>query len=165
MLLTTIFLLLLIPSLSGIAEAVNSKVLQGRGLSSCPSAVLVNSTTINVDGNEIQRATFSCPEGESFARTNGRERNSPSTPFGHLRRNAAECRTPAPECQCGLQCTWRFRVREFIDILNVRILSWMLLPRIYVKSPRRGRLPYTYQLSTNYKSIRWAHIQHPNPGL
>ncbi|EJD00462.1 uncharacterized protein FOMMEDRAFT_148236 [Fomitiporia mediterranea MF3/22] len=67
----------------------------------CPSAVQVASTTINANGIEIVRQSFYCPDG-SLVKAGVPVGNGKTFASSALeRRNAAECKTPAPECQCG----------------------------------------------------------------
>lgn len=70
----------------------------------CPSAEQVASKTYTVDGHEIVHQTFACPDGSLRDSTppagNGKTIRSTSLE----KRNAAECRTAAPECQCGTAC-------------------------------------------------------------
>ncbi|KAL5514109.1 hypothetical protein ACEPAG_2870 [Sanghuangporus baumii] len=98
-------------SLKTLGASVATGVLQSRGLASCPSAVVVNSTTINVDGNEIQSTTFECPDDSLSARGDESLLVArslvivPNTFPDVAKRNAAECKTAAPECQCGQPTT------------------------------------------------------------
>ncbi|THH09946.1 hypothetical protein EW145_g1650 [Phellinidium pouzarii] len=71
------------------------------GKDKCPSAEVVSSSNFTVNGHVIQRQTFSCPDGSLTKRepVSSSSRMIRSNPLE--KRNAAECRTPAPECQCG----------------------------------------------------------------
>lgn len=72
----------------------------------CPSAIVVNSTIFNIDGNEITRTILVCPDGDfpvmhpsTLASRTSVPRFNNTLELG--RRNVGECRTPVPECQCG----------------------------------------------------------------
>ncbi|KAL5514102.1 hypothetical protein ACEPAG_2863 [Sanghuangporus baumii] len=67
----------------------------------CPSAKQVESKTYTVNGHEIVHQTFACPDGSlrDLSPPAGNGKTISSTSFE--KRNAAECRTAAPECQCG----------------------------------------------------------------
>ena len=83
--------------------------------------------------------------------------------YGAMQQNAGRLHQSV-NVACNVRGGFEFAHLSLIDILNVCIHSWMLMPRIHVKSPRRRRLSYTDQLSTNNKSIRWANIQRPDSG-
>ncbi|KAI5122257.1 hypothetical protein M0805_007121 [Coniferiporia weirii] len=71
------------------------------GTDRCPSAQEVASSIITANGHEILHQTFTCPDGDltkSPGLTSARRDFSRSV---FEKRNAGECRTPAPECQCG----------------------------------------------------------------
>ncbi|KAL5522138.1 hypothetical protein ACEPAF_1995 [Sanghuangporus sanghuang] len=103
--------LLLFFSVGTPGTSVASGALQSRGLASCPSAVVVNSTTVNVNGNEIKSTTFECPDDNLSARDDESSLVArfpviiPNTLSHVAKRNAAECKTAAPECQCGQPTT------------------------------------------------------------
>ncbi|KAL5514107.1 hypothetical protein ACEPAG_2868 [Sanghuangporus baumii] len=92
---------------------IASGLARGHGISLCSSAVLINSTVINLNGNEIQRTTFACPDGGFPASTNvplhavksfiAVADSMPGLP----RRTVGECLDGVPTCQCGqsVSCT------------------------------------------------------------
>ncbi|KAL5514104.1 hypothetical protein ACEPAG_2865 [Sanghuangporus baumii] len=88
------------------------KFIRSNDLSSCSSAVEVNSTIINVGGNEVRKSTFTCPDGTWSSDSGIAEIVAPSArsiaiPLDSSselsQRSAVECRNPSPECQCGLE--------------------------------------------------------------
>jgi len=86
-------------------SAVSVHTRRGVGVSSldlCPTAQIVQTQLISVGEHTVNRTTFACPDG-SLRKTPSTKRNSVrSSPFQAFeKRNAAECRTAAPECQCG----------------------------------------------------------------
>ncbi|EJD00467.1 uncharacterized protein FOMMEDRAFT_22258 [Fomitiporia mediterranea MF3/22] len=95
----------------GLGASLSRDSVKSRGLTACPSAVAVNSSTVSVNGHDIQRTTFQCPDDSLVAKTNERllsERSPVSEPDSLIelkRRSTAECRTAAPECQCGQPTT------------------------------------------------------------
>ncbi|EJD00466.1 uncharacterized protein FOMMEDRAFT_159161 [Fomitiporia mediterranea MF3/22] len=79
-----------------------------QGLSSCPSATVVNSTTISVNGHAVQRMTFQCPDGAVSAKVKTASPAGGSSPIVTpaglsklARRSSVECKTTGSECQCG----------------------------------------------------------------
>ncbi|OCB91587.1 hypothetical protein A7U60_g1158 [Sanghuangporus baumii] len=103
--LLAVYALFLSYSFGSLDTTLDLRAVQSDGLASCPSAVEVNSTIINANGNEIQSRTFICLDDSlsTHAATTSQPRKSFNSPSELLRRSAAECKTPAPECQCGLQ--------------------------------------------------------------
>ncbi|KAL5480359.1 hypothetical protein ACEPAI_1629 [Sanghuangporus weigelae] len=103
--LLTISVFFLSYSIANFIMIIVAEAIQIPGLADCPSVAVVDSVTINVDGNEIQSTTFQCMDADLSERavTHSLPRSLLSSPLDLLRRNAAECKTPAPECQCGLQ--------------------------------------------------------------
>ncbi|KAL5500991.1 hypothetical protein ACEPAH_9378 [Sanghuangporus vaninii] len=101
----SVYALFLSYSFGSLATTLDLRAVQSHGLASCPSAIEVNSTIINANGNEIQSRTFICPDDSlsTHAAMTSQLRKLFNGPSELLRRNAAECKTPAPECQCGLQ--------------------------------------------------------------
>ncbi|KLO16855.1 hypothetical protein SCHPADRAFT_887449 [Schizopora paradoxa] len=85
---------------------------RGAGVSSldlCPTAQIVQTQVIQVGANSVTRTTYACPN-KSLRKTPGSKRGAAkrtfSGPFGAFeKRNAVECRTAAPECQCGQDFT------------------------------------------------------------
>jgi len=80
------------------------------GLAKCPTSQIVTTQTIKVGNNEINRTTFACPDNSLRAASQTTPNVSkalPTSAFTNVKnatlpkRNAAECRTAAPECQCG----------------------------------------------------------------
>ncbi|KAL5500994.1 hypothetical protein ACEPAH_9381 [Sanghuangporus vaninii] len=90
-------------------KGIVASVSRSDGLTLCPSAIVINSTSINVDGNDIQKMTFVCPDRSLSARSDTHTLLLASMPpiFGlnHTQelqqRSVGECRTSVPECQCG----------------------------------------------------------------
>ncbi|OCB91585.1 hypothetical protein A7U60_g1156 [Sanghuangporus baumii] len=103
--LLTISVFFLSYSIASFIMIIETEAVQIPGLTDCPSVAVVDSVTINVNGNGIQSTTLKCMDADLSERaaTHSRPRNLLSGPSDLLRRNAAECKTPAPECQCGLQ--------------------------------------------------------------
>jgi len=79
----------------------------------CPTAQVVTTQTINIgNGLSINRTTFACPD-QSLRQASQTpppaSKQIPTNVVGKRdsifaafeKRNAVECRTPAPECQCG----------------------------------------------------------------
>ncbi|KAI5117700.1 hypothetical protein M0805_007769 [Coniferiporia weirii] len=91
---------LLILALSLVAFGANLHVRTpgSSGTDNCPSAQVVSTSTYVVDGHEIQRQTFTCPDG-GLTKAASTGKTIPRSAFE--KRNAAECKNPAPECQCG----------------------------------------------------------------
>ncbi|KAL5500993.1 hypothetical protein ACEPAH_9380 [Sanghuangporus vaninii] len=92
-------------SIASFILIIEAEAVQIPGLTECHSVAVVDSITININGNGIQSTTFKCMDADfsEHATSHSRPRNLLSGPWELLRRNAAECKTPAPECQCGLQ--------------------------------------------------------------
>jgi len=89
------------------ASAASVLSRRGAGISSlevCPTAQVVQTQLIQVGEHTVNHTTFACPD-TSLRKTPSKKRSSArSFPGGFQafeKRNAAECRTPAPECQCG----------------------------------------------------------------
>ncbi|KAL5480357.1 hypothetical protein ACEPAI_1627 [Sanghuangporus weigelae] len=101
--LLAVYALFLSYSFGSFATTLDLRAVQSHRLASCPSAIEVNSTIVNSNGNEIQSRSFICLDDSSHAAMTSQPRKSFNGPSELLRRNAAECKTPAPECQCGLQ--------------------------------------------------------------
>lgn len=90
---------LVVASLSLCALGANIKA-RSSVKDNCPTAEVLSTTTYNVNGHDITRQTFSCPEsGLTRAQHPTTGKSFPSSAIE--RRNAGECRTAAPECQCG----------------------------------------------------------------
>ncbi|KAL5514108.1 hypothetical protein ACEPAG_2869 [Sanghuangporus baumii] len=98
-------------SLTTLGANIPSGLLQSNGLSLCPSASLIKSTTINLNGNDIQSITFECPDGSLSTRATEPTFASksftaiPDSIPGLLRRAASECTQSTPVCQCGQPVT------------------------------------------------------------
>ncbi|KAI5114604.1 hypothetical protein M0805_004149, partial [Coniferiporia weirii] len=60
---------------------------------------VVSTSTYVVDGHEIQRQTFTCPDG-NLTKAASTGKTIPRSTF-EKRSNAAECKDPAAVCQCG----------------------------------------------------------------
>ncbi|OCB91588.1 hypothetical protein A7U60_g1159 [Sanghuangporus baumii] len=94
-------------SLTTLGANIPKGFLQSNGLSLCPSASLVKSTTINLNGNDIQSVTFECPDGSLSASATVPTLATkafiaaPDSIPGLLRRSASECTQSTPVCQCG----------------------------------------------------------------
>ncbi|KAL5480356.1 hypothetical protein ACEPAI_1626 [Sanghuangporus weigelae] len=94
-------------SLTTLGGNIPSGLLQSNGLSLCPSASLVNSTTINLNGNDIQSITFECPDDSLSASATVPTLATksfiaaPDSISGLLRRAVSECTQSTPVCQCG----------------------------------------------------------------
>lgn len=84
----------------------------------CPTAQVVTTQTINIgNGLSINRTTFACPD-QSLRQASQTpppaSKQIPTNVVGKRdsifaafeKRNAVECRTPAPECQCGQDCEY-----------------------------------------------------------
>ncbi|KAL5514106.1 hypothetical protein ACEPAG_2867 [Sanghuangporus baumii] len=101
----TAFVFFLSYSFATSATTLDLRVVPTHGIGSCPSAIEVNSTIVNANGNAIQSTTFRCLIGGLTTRASmtSQPRKSFNDRSELLRRNAAECKNPAPECQCGLQ--------------------------------------------------------------
>ncbi|KLO16867.1 hypothetical protein SCHPADRAFT_901185 [Schizopora paradoxa] len=68
----------------------------------CPTAKVVTTTTIQVGNAQVNRTTFACPDDSLRQASQNPPPSTKQLPTGSFaRRNAAECRNPAPECQCG----------------------------------------------------------------
>ena len=95
---------LVIASLSLSAFGANIKARSSSSIKdNCPTAEVLTTTTYNVNGHEITRQTFSCPDS-GFTRAI-HPSSGISIPSSTIeKRNAGECRTAAPECQCGTSC-------------------------------------------------------------
>ncbi|KAI5122258.1 hypothetical protein M0805_007122 [Coniferiporia weirii] len=94
----TTSLLVLALSLGAFGANLHVRTPGFSGTDKCPSAQVVSTSTYVVDGHEIQRQTFTCPDG-SLTKAASTGKTIPRSAFE--KRNAAECRNPAPECQCG----------------------------------------------------------------
>jgi len=72
-------------------------------LDKCPTAQVVTTTTIDIGGgHSINRTTFACPNDSLRQASQNPPASTKQLPTSSFaRRNAAECRTAAPECQCG----------------------------------------------------------------
>jgi len=98
------------------------------GLDRCPTAEVVSTQIIQAGSISVNRTTYSCPDSslrESLQSPPANAKQLPKSAFGQKKRdasaqfdgtglsrmfaqrNAAECRNPAPECQCGtdFQCS------------------------------------------------------------
>ena len=98
-------LIILASSLGAFALSVRSGTVPLRVAEACPSARVLDSSTVNVNGQDIVRQVLSCPDS-NFASSLLSE-SSMLSPRGFVEhsaleaRSAAECTTPAAECQCG----------------------------------------------------------------
>ncbi|KAL5480352.1 hypothetical protein ACEPAI_1622 [Sanghuangporus weigelae] len=84
------------------------------GVEKCPSAYIVTTQLIQAGDTTVNRSTYACPDNSlrSAAQTPlPSTKKIPKQSFGRRgafeARNAAECRNPAPECQCSqsFQCS------------------------------------------------------------
>lgn len=91
-------------SLGTLGADLRSRHAGGAGPASCPSATVVKTSTVSVNGVNVTRTTLECPEQIAVANT----ASTPGlvkrlTPANMLEaRNPTECKTSAPECQCGV---------------------------------------------------------------
>ncbi|THH09952.1 hypothetical protein EW145_g1646 [Phellinidium pouzarii] len=83
------------------------------GLDRCPTAYVVSTQIIQAGSISINRSTYACPDDslrQALQTPPPASKNISSNAFGRRelvqKRNAAECRNAAPECQCGqsFQC-------------------------------------------------------------
>ncbi|KAI5122262.1 hypothetical protein M0805_007126 [Coniferiporia weirii] len=83
------------------------------GLTRCPTAYVVTTQTIQVGSISVNRSTFACPDSslrQALQTPPPSSKKISTSSFGKRslleERNAAECRNPSPECQCGqaFQC-------------------------------------------------------------
>ncbi|EJD00474.1 uncharacterized protein FOMMEDRAFT_148242 [Fomitiporia mediterranea MF3/22] len=90
-----------------------AKAAKAAGVERCPSAYIVKTQLIQAGDITVNRSTYACPDNslrEAAQTPLPSTKNIPKQHFGKRAafdaRNAAECRNPAPECQCGqsFQC-------------------------------------------------------------
>ena len=122
---------LVIASLSLSAFGANIKARSSSSIKdNCPTAEVLTTTTYNVNGHEITRQTFNCPDS-GFTRAI-HPSSGISIPSSTIeKRNAGECRTAAPECQCGTSC---------------RYLTY------FVQNSIRLRIPFSMQFRASVKT-------------
>ena len=117
----------------------------------CPTAQVVTTQTINIgNGLSINRTTFACPDSslrEASQAPPPPSKQIPTNVVGKRdsifaafeKRNAVECRNPAPECQCGQDCKFSLLFAFALDSPPPSSLqSPYLFERI---SPLRPSLP------------------------
>ncbi|EJC97661.1 uncharacterized protein FOMMEDRAFT_24286 [Fomitiporia mediterranea MF3/22] len=90
------------------AHALSAPPLPNSVTDDCPTAHVVSSTTISVDGQEILRESFVCPDGK-FANhaMSGSGENVTANRSTLEAREEIECMFPQnmpAVCQCGAQC-------------------------------------------------------------
>lgn len=99
--------------------------IKNSGLDRCPTAEVVTTQLIQAGSITVNKTTYSCPDSslrESLQQPASNAKKLPKSAFGQKKRqfdypidgsglsrmfaerNAAECRNPAPECQCGTDC-------------------------------------------------------------
>ncbi|KAL5522136.1 hypothetical protein ACEPAF_1993 [Sanghuangporus sanghuang] len=94
-------------------ENMSSGLPRSKGVTLCPSATLINFTTINFSGNDIQHIIFECPDGSLSAGASVPTLATktfiavPDSMPGLSRRTVSECLDGVPTCQCGqpVSCT------------------------------------------------------------
>lgn len=90
-------------SLSTLGAGLRSRQAGGTGPAACPSATVLSTTTVTVNGIDIMRSTLECPEPITTNITSTPTLTKRLAPFSALDvRNPSECKTAAPECQCGV---------------------------------------------------------------
>ncbi|OCB84026.1 hypothetical protein A7U60_g8697 [Sanghuangporus baumii] len=98
-------LFVLASSLTSFALSIRTGSIPQSLADACPSAHVVSSSTIIVDGQDIVRQVFSCPDGNLTVPAIPEANLIPSSNIAQRSvieaRSAAECTTPAAECQCG----------------------------------------------------------------
>ncbi|KAL5499124.1 hypothetical protein ACEPAH_1642 [Sanghuangporus vaninii] len=98
-------LFVLASSLTSFALSVRTGSIPQSLVDACPSAHVISSSTIIVDGQDVVRQVFSCPDGNLTAPAIPEANLIPSSNIAQRSaieaRSAAECTTPAAECQCG----------------------------------------------------------------
>ena len=109
-------LFILVSSLSTFAISIRSGSVPHSLASVCPSVEVVSSSTVNINGEEVVRQVFSCPDGNLTVPA------IPGVDLAQSRHNsersliqargAAECTTPAAECQCGQPCETAFKYHK-----------------------------------------------------
>ena len=99
--------------LGALGAAVQMRAPHGKasGVERCPSAYIVTTQLIQAGGITVNRSTYACPDNalrEAAQTPLPTTKKIPRHTFdrrGTLgARNAAECRNPAPECQCSQSC-------------------------------------------------------------
>ncbi|KAL5480905.1 hypothetical protein ACEPAI_9846 [Sanghuangporus weigelae] len=101
----TFQLLILASSLSAFALSIRSGLVPQEVANACPSAQVLSSSTTKIDGQDVVRQVLSCPGGNFTSSLRAIDRTLSSrglTEYPAIEaRSAAECTTPAAECQCG----------------------------------------------------------------
>ncbi|PAV14991.1 hypothetical protein PNOK_0954400 [Pyrrhoderma noxium] len=90
-------------------RAPGGKTSKVAGTERCKSAYIVKTQLIQAGDITVNRTTYACPDDslrQELQTPLPSSKKIPSHSFGLGKRNAAECRTPSPECQCGqsFQC-------------------------------------------------------------
>ena len=118
----------------------------------CPTAQVVTTQTINIgNGLSINRTTFACPDSslrEASQAPPPPSKQIPTNVVGKRdsifaafeKRNAVECRNPAPECQCGQDC-------EFLHILSSLLSPVVAFFRAHI--PTLAFITHAMLLATN----------------
>lgn len=77
----------------------------------CPSAYVVTTELIQAGSVSVNRSTYACPDNSlreaaqvTLPSTKKISQQSLAARSTLEARNAAECRNPSPECQCGQSC-------------------------------------------------------------
>ncbi|KAL5522598.1 hypothetical protein ACEPAG_8615 [Sanghuangporus baumii] len=102
-------LFVLASSLSSFALNIRTGSIPQSLVDACPSAQVVSSSTITVGGQDVVSQVFSCPDGNLTVPAISEANLIPSSNIAQRSafeaRSAAECTTPAAECQCGQAVT------------------------------------------------------------
>ncbi|KAL5522599.1 hypothetical protein ACEPAG_8616 [Sanghuangporus baumii] len=103
----TVQLFVVVGALSAFASSIRAGSIPKSLADACPSVQVVSSSTITVDGQEIVRQVVSCPGGNLTTLATPEAKLVHSSAIADRSvieaRSAAECTTPASECQCGQQ--------------------------------------------------------------